>query len=358
MLIEGQRMDTPLDINTVGKGSFKGILALDRWLLNPSLGDLVQQFGPDFGMPKFYDIIATSFVMPTTRIHYTRLVRFGGIELPYLWKQAENLWDESVVERMWDRLLAFDSSTQGAAQLVFKAHLRTIGVEGLREILAAGGVMEQALIRQFEYIRRFQSNEGITLLDSKDEFQTHQYSFSGLSDLLMQFGQQISGSTGIPLVRLFGQSPSGLNSTGESDLRTYYDTVNKDQERKLKKPLSKVLNVLSMSELGRPLSPETIIKFNPLWQLSDKEKADIANTDGQNMNALFNSGIIKRPTALKELRQQSHNTGRFSNITDDDIKEAENEPDPIKGELPGFEGMDEPEDKEKKQPEENLDLKK
>jgi len=330
--IEGQKMDKPLKIETVGKDSFKGLLVLDRWLLNPSLNNLVQDFGPDFGMPKYYDIIASSSVLPTMKVHHTRVLRFDGIELPSLWKQAENLWSESVVERLYDRLLAFDSTTQGTAQLVYKAHLRTILVDGLRDILAAGGVMEAALIKQFEYIRLMQNNEGLTLLDSKDQFAAHQYSFSGLSDVLLQFGQQLSGACEIPLVRLFGQSPTGMNATGESDLRFYYDDINKLQNYQLNEPLLTILRVMSMSLLSKPFPEDGTIAFNPLWQMQDKEKVELAKNIGDSLNNLFNSGILKKHLVLKELKQSSRITGMFTNITDEDITEAENEPDLDMGE--------------------------
>lgn len=332
ILIEGQKMDKPLKIETVGKDSFKGLLVLDRWLVNPSLSNLVQEFGPDFGMPKYYDVIATSSVLPTMKVHHTRVLRFEGIELPYLWKQAENLWSESVVERLYDRLLAFDSTTQGIAQLVYKAHLRTILVEGLRDILAAGGVMEAALIKQFDYIRLMQNNEGITLLDSKDQFVAHQYSFSGLSDVLLQFGQQLSGACEIPLVRLFGQSPTGMNSTGESDLRTYYDDINKLQVKDLHEPLLTIMRVMSMSVLSKPFPEDGSLTFNPLWQMQDKEKVELAKSIGDSLSTLYNFGILKRHMVLKELRQSSKLTGMFTNITDEEIAEAEAEPDLRMGE--------------------------
>jgi hypothetical protein len=41
-----------------------------------------------------------------------------------------------------------------------------------------------------------QTNEGITVLDAEDDFDTHQYSFSGLSDVLIQFAQQLVGRNG------------------------------------------------------------------------------------------------------------------------------------------------------------------
>src|SRR6185437_7701108 len=153
-------------------------------------------------------------------------IRIDGQDLPYFQRWAENLWGQSVLERLFDRLLAFDSTTQGTAQLVYKAHLRTYKVENLREIIAMGGPALDGLQKQIEFIRSTQTNEGMTLMDTKDEFEAHSYTFSGLDNVLLQFAQQCSGALDIPMVRLFGQSPAGLNATGESDLRTYYDGIN------------------------------------------------------------------------------------------------------------------------------------
>jgi uncharacterized protein len=343
--IQGQKFDQPLRLETVGKGSFKGILVLDRWNLDPSLGELVKDFGPDFGLPKYYKILPSSNVLSSERVHHTRLIRFEGTELPLRWRVAESLWSASIVERLFDQLLAFDSTTTGAAQLVFKAHLRTVMVEGLREILAAGGKMEDALIKQFQYIRAMQTNEGITLLDAADKFESHSYTFAGLDSVLLQFGQQLSGASGIPLVRLFGQSPSGLNSTGESDLRMYYDNINKTQESALKEPVLLLYRVLAKSILGADLSEEATVDFSSLWQMTDKEKAEIATQDSNNISTLFNAGIIKKSVAMMELKQQSRITGRFTNITDEDITEAEGEDDL---DLGGEEDLG-PDEEEKKQ---------
>lgn len=70
-----------------------------------------------------------------------------------------------------------------------------------------GGPAYEALLKNMDLVRLYQSNEGMTLLDGADTFETHQYSFAGLDDVISQFAEQISGATGIPLVRLFGQSP-------------------------------------------------------------------------------------------------------------------------------------------------------
>lgn len=178
IMIEGQAPMAPLRLETIGEGKFKGILPLDRWMINPVLTRRIKEMGPNLGKPELYDVVTTATGIPAWRIHHSRLIRFDGVTLPFQQKMTENEWGMSVVERIWDRLTAFDSATVGAAQLVYKAHLRTYKVEKLRELIALGGPAFEALLKNIDLIRQFQSNEGMTLMDAKDTFETHQYSFA------------------------------------------------------------------------------------------------------------------------------------------------------------------------------------
>lgn len=325
ILIDGQDMKTPLRPETVARGAFKGILPMDRWLLQPSLQDLVQEFGPSFGLPKYYDVVADSFALNRQRIHHSRVVRIDGVDLPFWQRQSENLWGMSIVERLFDRLVAFDSTTQGVGQLVYKAHLRTLAVDGFREVVAAGGPAMKGLTAQIDNMRRFQSNEGMTVIDAKDTFEAHQYTFSGLDTVLLQFGQQLSGALDIPLVRLFGQSPAGLNATGEADMKMYEDKINQDQERRLRGPLTVLLEVMCYSELGIAPPSGFGFEFAALSDMTATEKADVAQKTTQTVTEVLDVGLISPQTALRELRQMSEQTGLFTNITDKDIAEADDE---------------------------------
>jgi len=335
MMIDGQRPDTPLNISTIGRGSFKGLLVLDRWMLQPFSDEVVIDLGAEFGDWKYYTVVADARGLPNMKIHHSRVIRFEGVQLPYWQKMTENGWGLSVVEPLFDRLLAFDSATTGAAQLVYKAHLRVYGVDGYRDIVAAGGPVYQAFVQSMNLMRQYQSNEGITIIDKEDSFQFNAYAFAGLSDMLIQFGQQLAGAAQTPLTRLFGQSPAGLNSTGEGDMRNYYDSVNATQESRLRGPLNLVLNIAYRSRFGKPLPDGFDYSFNPLWQLKDDEKANIAQTVTGAVTQALEAGVITPATALKELRQSSRTTGIYTNITDEDIEEAENAPPDVNEMMPG-----------------------
>lgn len=336
IVIDGQDPSTPLRLETVGKGQFGGLRVYDRWRLQPSLSDIVEE-GPDAGLPAYYRVISDVNTGTVSNItyHHSRVIRFIGIHLPIMQAITEQLWGESVIERLHDRLVAFDTATTGAANLVSRAYLRTIGIDKLREILAAGGKAEENLLQMFHYMRLLQTNEGVTLLDKNDTFEAHSYTFSGLSDMILQFGQQIAGATGIPLVRLFGQSPAGLNATGESDLRMYYDNVAAQQESRLRDGLWKVLQVMHRSLFAEAPPASFDFEFVPLWQTSQQEKANIASAVATVINSAYENGIIDQATALKELKQSSTYTGVFSNITDEQIAEATLPPPPAAvGEAP------------------------
>ena len=131
---------------------------------------------------------------------------------------------------------------------------------------------------------------------------------------------------GIPLVRLFGQSPAGLNATGESDLANYYDNINQQQEGRMRSPLHRLLEVVSQSVLGKPLPTSFKFDFASLWQIDDEKKAGIAEKVVNAICKAEESALISRKTALKELRQSSEVTGVFSHITDAEIEEADDEP--------------------------------
>lgn len=321
-MIDGQDTSTPLRLETISKGQFKGLLVLDRWMVDAKLTDLV--FDSAWGyVPKFYDTITLGTGIPRMTIHHSRVFRFEGVRLPYQQRLTENLWGLSIYERMYDRMVAFDSGTMGVAQSLYKSYLRYVKIKGFRELAATGGPALTGLIKFFELMRRFQSNEGISVLDMDDDFGVHQnQTFTGMSEGLLQLGQQLSGALQIPMVRLFGQSPAGLNATGESDLRTYYDGINAQQEVTMRSPLGMILRIVAADQ-GIKVPPDFNFKFMPLYVITGKERAETGEVITRTVGDAFERGMITQKTAMQELQQASHETGIFTNIGPEMIENAE-----------------------------------
>jgi uncharacterized protein len=327
MLIDGQDPSSPLRVDTIRPGQYKGVLVLDRWVAWPNLNDLVTDLGPDLGKPRYYDIPAGMPGVPRMKVHHSRCIRLEGHNLPYFQRWSENGWGASIIEVLYDRLIAFDSTTQGTAQLVYRAHLRTMKVQKLREIIAAGGPPMEALMAQMEMVRRFQVNEGLTLLDASDEFESFQYAFGGLNDVLTSFGDQLCGALRIPRTRLFGESPGGLNSTGDSDLQGYDQDIASEQNSRLRRPLNTLMQVVHRSVLGKAPDQNTFtFVFRPLREMTEKERGEIAAQTTTAIVQAFDAQIIDRERALAELKQSSEVTGIWTTIDAADIADAKADP--------------------------------
>ncbi len=95
----------------------------------------------------------------------------------------------------------------------------------------------------------------------------------------------------MPLSKLFGQSATGLNATGEGDARNWYDAVAAYQTERVRPAYERLLKLLFASKSGptKGIEPENwALKFPPLWQPTAKEQAEtrkiIAETDEINYN--------------------------------------------------------------------------
>lgn len=322
LLLDGHDLEQPLDMETIEPGSFRGLFVMDRHEVMPSTRT-IQELGPMFGYPEYYDVNRPDGGA-MLRVHNSRALRFVGVSLPSDMRRAEQGWGASVVERVFERILALDSATYGAANLMLKSFLRVIKIDRYREVLASGGRAEQAMLKMFAFIRQMQSNEGITLLDKNDEFQVSGWTFAGVYDALQAFCEQIAGATGIPLIRLLGQSPKGF-STGESDMRTYYDTIATQLDDD-KRPADLMLfGVLSRHLWGKPLPDDFTFEYQSLFVPTEAEKSQIATADAQAVAGLHGADIISRAQALSELKDAGRLTGRYTSITDVDIEEAKRE---------------------------------
>ena len=322
IMIRGADYTKPLDVTKVRQNDFIGFPVFDRWRVTPDLNNLIQS-GRDIGLPEYYTF--TEFGLELAKVHHSYIIRFTGDKLPHYQAINELLWGASILENVIDRIMEFETATAGVINLVSRAHLRTVKVEDLRETLARGGQAEANLIKSFQYIRKMQNNEGITLLDKVDEFQAQSFTFSGLTDITTQHIQQIAGAKRIPLPVLFGESPAGLNASGDSDIRIYYDGIAAAQG-KYYEHITKLAHILYQSKFGEDAPEDLGIKWRSLWQHTEQEKADITAKTVTSIIALHESGLIDKTLALKELKQASELTNFGTNITADDINN-DNPPD-------------------------------
>lgn len=325
IIIEGHEdmLDQPLDYDTIMPGSFKGLIPCDRWTgITPCSELVTDATSPDFGLPAYYEWVTDEF---SVRVHHSRILRFTGREMPPLEKYTEQQWGASEVEIVFDELKKRDNTSWNIAQLVFLANLRVLKMKDFGEQLATGNEQVQKDIYDTVQAQNWlMNNMGMYLLDSGDDFQTHQYTFSGLNEIYESFMLDIAGAAEMPVTKIFGRSPQGMNATGDGDKDNYYNTVEQKQEAQLTPALDKLLPIMFMSEFGA-VPDDLDYEHNPIETPSEDKVAEIVDKKAHTIIDAFNSGLISQKVGMKELRQMGENTGMFTNITDEDIDNADNE---------------------------------
>jgi hypothetical protein len=118
---------------------------------------------------------------------------------------------------------------------------------------------------------------------------------------MQAFNFMAAGGADIPATRLFGREPTGLQATGESDLRNYYDRIAADQKVRLTPLLSPLDEVLIRHTFG-DRDPDIHYNWAPLWQMNDSEKADINFKNAQSFQIDVNTGLIN-PDVLRIARE-------------------------------------------------------
>lgn len=229
-------------------------------------------------------------------IHASRFIRFDGTKTSRRRKRDRNNgWADSVFVRLFNTIRGYESSWVSAEALLQDFAQAVIKIQGLAELMATEG--EDKVLARLEMIDTGRSSLRAMILDAENEdFDRKPTPMSGLPEVLDRFLSRVAGAAEMPITLLFGTSPGGLNATGDSDVRFFYDTVKRKQRRELTQPLEYLLQIIFRSKDGpsNGTEPDTwSFAFNPLWQLSDTETAALRKTVAETDQIYFNSGIVR-----------------------------------------------------------------
>ena len=330
MVIKGQEdmLDRALDYDMLGPGCFRGLIVVDRIRgLYPSLELEDDMDDPEFGYPRYYDVILDDTTGETLRIHHSRLLMARGRMLPIQEEINEEYWGASEIEHVYEELQKRNATSANIAQLVFQANVSAMRIGNFGEALAMGTEEQKRKVMESIFnVNRIKNSFGLLLMGNEDSYEQHPYSFAGIAEVYESFMMDMAGAAEIPATKLFGRSPQGMNATGESDMKNYYEMLAQLQERNLRPAMEKLLPVMAMSLWG--MIPEDMeIVFEPLMTTTPDQRADIMSKQAGAIIQAFSAGLISQKTALLELQEQGKSIGAWTNITDEDIEKAEEEVD-------------------------------
>ncbi len=221
-------------------------------------------------------------------IHASRVIPFAGMPLPPYAALQGKQWGDSVYTAIEQTLNTAGSITAVIASLVYEQKVDVIKTD-LSGLSTAEG--EERIKKRFSLAAYLKSVNNVLLLGREEEFDTKQFTWAGLSDIHMRIMQEISGAADIPVTRLLGQTPAGLQSTGESDLRNYYDGLRAKQNAGLS-PQLEILDRALFASNGIELPKDAYFEWKSLWQETPKERAENALRRAQATKIYVDTGLI------------------------------------------------------------------
>ena len=271
---DGRPAYMPVDRRNIRR--VEEIECLDRWQIAPVISE---ENLYDYSKANYYQIISGDLINEPTLsyIHKDRILRFDGDWLPYRIRQRNYGWGMSSLQTVYDSFRHYWTGLNSAATLLTEFDIFVHKVKGLAAMLAAG---KEGAVRD-----RLQVNDmsksvyrGYAIDAEKEELEFISRNFGGIGEVLEKLRVDIIGASKIPHTVLFGESPSGLGSTGRSEERDFAKTLADYQSVHFKRPIKKLMEYIMLSKEGPTngkLPESWRISFNPLFELNEREMADV-----------------------------------------------------------------------------------
>ena len=325
---DGHGLEEPLDWKSVR--AIEDIRVFERAIVQPDYSDLyVFNFedslrdGWKMGDPKRYFVFSTYGYFT---VHASRCLVFRNGRMPeHVSDTNYRFWGMPEYVKIRNALQQCMVAHEDGIKLLERSVQAIYKMRNLANLLSTQDGEDQVLKRlQIIDMARGILNS-IAIDNDGEDYDFKTLPLSGVKDIIDTSCSMLSAVTDIPQTVLFGDAPSGMDATGESDLENYYNMVESIQKMNLKSAVRKVIKLILIQGCleGRiENAPPFKVKFAPLWSLSEKEqaevdaaKAGVALTQMQVATGYAEAGILD-PT---EIRKNLAANGEF--VLDDAVQD-------------------------------------
>lgn len=305
-VLEGEDLASPLVVENIKPGSLKNFIVLDRYNIYNDV-PVRNVLSENFGEPDYYTVTREGQL-----IHHSRLMKYNGV-IPSIYEyERNNYWGLSFYSRLFEVISDSQITSQSINNLIYESNIDVYKINGLNELVAE--CKDDLVIKRLQIANEMKSVVNGIALDKEDEYDKKTNTFASLPEIDDRFFQKVAGASDIPVTRLLGISPTGMNATGESDMNNYYDNVKALQENKLR-PILDWIDRIIVANAGYDF--ELKYEFLPLKQLSEKEKAEVELQRAQRDQIYESMDVIRQSDVMAQLEKD----GTY--VTIDEIRVVE-----------------------------------
>jgi len=272
-------------LQKIKRGSLKGIRSVDPLWVYPQSYNTNDPLAPDWYEPQSWYVMGGA-------VHASRLLTIVAREVPDILKSAYSFGGLSLTQMAQPYVDNWVRTRQSVADIVHAFTvwvLKTNLITGMMGGAAGDGAGLDARLTLFNMLR---DNLGVMAIDKDaEDFANVSANLGTLDKLQAQAQEQMASVASIPLVKLLGVTPSGLNASSEGEIRVFYDTIHAAQEDHLRDPLQTVIDIVQLSECG-DIDPSIRFGFEPLWAMSERERAEVEKLEAETDQVRVDSGVL------------------------------------------------------------------
>jgi phage-related protein (TIGR01555 family) len=260
-----------IEPESIRKDSLEMLKIIEPVWTTPYMYNATDPLQPDFYVPEAWYVLGK-------RTHASRLLTFVSHPLPDIVKPAYNFSGMSLTQLIEPYVKRWLKTVDSVNRLISNYSVACIQTN--MEANLAGDA-DDNLIKRAQLLNMMKDNRGVLMLDKDSEnfFQINT-PLSGLSDLQAQAQEHMAAPTHIPLVKLTGITPSGLNASSEGELKVWYDYCEAYRQAFYNDHLTTLLKVLQLNLWGA-IDKNITFHWEPLDTPSKKELSEMRFKDAQ-----------------------------------------------------------------------------
>ena len=275
----------------IKKNGIRGLRTIEPIWTYPNQYDAQDPLREDYYRP-------VSWYVMGKEVHASRLMTLVSREVPDILKPAYAFGGISLSQMLKPYVDNWLRTRQSVADAVSAFSIMVLSTDLTTVLNGGGGDM---LFRRVDMFNRLRDNKGLMVTNKDTEAMTNvSMPLGSLDHLQAQTQEHMSSATGIPLIKAFGITPSGLNASSEGELKNFDDNMDAMANKLFNPHLTRTLNLVQLSLFGE-IDPEITFRWEPRRSLDKSELATTRKTEAETDIAYINAGVIMPEEARTRL---------------------------------------------------------
>jgi phage-related protein (TIGR01555 family) len=288
--------DQPLDIRRIKKDTPIEFYAADMWELSFQNANLWAEEKPYQELVDA-DAYDRPYFFYNVELHRSRVIKTKNKQAPSWLRMQLRGWGMSEMERAVRELNNKLKGENLSFELLDEGKVDVVKIEGFNEsMLDNGRALEMA--QRVQTAISIKNYQAALVLDKEDEFEQKQLNMSGVKEMMEEHRINIATAMRMPISKIFGIAPTGLNNDDENGLENYNSMIESEIRDHFNHVFVEIGKLTCQKLLGY-VPEDFAVKYKPLRILKSTEEEEVKDKQFNRVMRAAEAGLLT-PQQIEE----------------------------------------------------------